>query len=635
MSSPLQILNQYWGHSKFRPLQEDIINSVLAGNDTLALMPTGGGKSICFQVPALAKEGICVVISPLIALMKDQVEQLKSKNIRAASIVSGMSKKEVDIILDNCVYGNYKFLYVSPERLESELFLARFPKMPVNLLAVDEAHCISQWGYDFRPPYQRIATIRELIPNIPVIALTATATKEVKNDICEKLNFKNHKIFVKSFARENLSYVVLNEEDKNSTMLRILRNVAGSSIVYVRNRRKTQEVSDWLNKQNIKAGYYHAGLPNNVRSERQDQWKKGTLRVIVATNAFGMGIDKADVRNVIHLDLPDNIESYYQEAGRGGRDEKQAYAVIIYNNHDILALNERKEEQFPKIEEIKSTYQSLANYLQIAVNAGEGMSYEFDLVSFATHYKLHVLQVLKRLKVLELEDYLTASESIYLPSRIRMLLHHMDLYKFQVEQPSIDHFIKTILRSYGGVFDDYVNIHEQDLATKASIDREQVIKLLQQLDKALVLNYLPQTDQPRITFNRARVDVSELKINPEHLQERKKRFAQKADSLIRYATDNYHCRSMMLLEYFGENAEQRCGTCDYCRQRNKLEINDMEFETLSKSIYEVLQKTSLDLSALIEKLPVRNEDKILKVVQWLLDNGDLTYTTDEKLKLAK
>ena len=320
MNPLLQILNQYWGHTKFRTLQEDIINSVLEGNDTLALMPTGGGKSVCFQVPALAKEGICIVISPLIALMKDQVEQLKAKNIRAASIVSGMTKKEVDIILDNCIYGNYKFLYVSPERLESELFIERFKKMPVNLLAIDEAHCISQWGYDFRPPYLRIAAIRELIPTVPVLALTATATKEIRKDICTKLQFKNEKVFVKSFARINLSYVVMNEEDKHLTMLRILRNVSGTGIVYVRNRRKTQEIAEWLSKQGIKAGYYHAGLASITRSERQDQWKKGIIRVIVATNAFGMGIDKPDVRSVIHLDLPDNLESYYQEAGRGGRE---------------------------------------------------------------------------------------------------------------------------------------------------------------------------------------------------------------------------------------------------------------------------------------------------------------------------
>ncbi len=633
MNTFLQILNQYWGHQKFRPLQEDIIQSVIDGNDTLALMPTGGGKSICFQVPALAKDGICIVISPLIALMKDQVEQLKAKNIRAASIVSGMSKKEVDIILDNCIYGNYKFLYVSPERLESELFLARFPKMPVNLLAVDEAHCISQWGYDFRPPYLRIAAIRELIPNIPVLALTATATKEVKKDICEKLQFKNQKVFVKSFARKNLSYVVLKEEDKHSTMLRILRNVPGSSIVYVRNRRKTQEISDWLNKQNIKAGYYHAGLPNTVRNERQDQWKKNVLRVIVATNAFGMGIDKADVRNVIHLDLPDNLESYYQEAGRGGRDEKLAYGVLIYNEHDILDLNHRKEEQFPKIEDIKSTYQSLANFLQVAINAGEGQSYEFDLVSFAAQYKLHPLHVVKRLKVLEMEDYLTLSESVYLPSRIRFILNNLDLYKFQVEQPAYDHFIKTILRSYGGIFDEYVNIHEQDIAVKSNIEKGQVMKLLQHLDKAEVLSYLPQTDQPRITFNHARVDVSELKISAEHLQERKKRFAQKAGALIHYATDNYHCRSMMLLEYFGEQAEQRCGTCDYCRQRNKLEVNDFEFEELTQLINSTLKNKQMDLSELIGNLSVHNEDKAIKVVQWLLDNGDLHYTDDEKLSL--
>ena len=634
MNTLLQILNQYWGHTKFRPLQEDIIQSVLDGHDTLALMPTGGGKSICFQVPALAKEGICIVISPLIALMKDQVEQLKAKNIRAASIVSGMTKKEVDITLDNCIYGNYKFLYVSPERLESELFLARFKKMPVNLLAVDEAHCISQWGYDFRPPYQRIAAIRELIPNIPILALTATATKEVKKDICNKLEFKNEKIFVKSFTRKNLSYVVMNEEDKLTPMLRILRNVQGSSVVYVRSRRKTQEISDWLNKQNIHAGFYHAGLPNKTRSEKQDLWKKGVVRVIVATNAFGMGIDKADVRSVIHLDLPDNLESYYQEAGRCGRDEKLAYAILICNPHDVIELNHRKEEQFPKIEEIKSVYQALCNYLQIAINAGEGMSYEFDIVAFAAQYKLHPLKVVKRLKILELEDYISLSESIYLPSRIRMLLHDLQLYKFQVEQTVYDHLIKTLLRNYGGIFDDYVAIHEQDIATKSGIDKADAIKLLHQLNNLDVLSYIPQTDKPRITFNRSRADANELIISAEHLELRKKRFVQKADALIHYATDSYHCRSMMLLEYFGEHADQRCGTCDYCRQRNKLEINDLEFEQLTIKIKTSLNNKPIGLNELMETLPISNDEKALKVVQWLLDNDHLIYTDDEKLRVA-
>lgn len=635
MSKILQILNQYWGHTKFRTLQEDIINSVLEGNDTLALMPTGGGKSVCFQVPALAKEGICIVISPLIALMKDQVEQLKAKNIRAASIVSGMTKKEVDIILDNCIYGNYKFLYVSPERLESELFIERLKKMPVNLLAIDEAHCISQWGYDFRPPYLRIAAIRELIPGVPVIALTATATKEIRKDICIKLQFKNEKVFVKSFARTNLSYVVMNEEDKHTTMLRILRNVAGTGIVYVRNRRKTQEIAEWLTKQGIKAGYYHAGLPSITRSERQDQWKKGIIRVIVATNAFGMGIDKPDVRSVIHLDLPDNLESYYQEAGRGGRDEKLAYAVLIYNEHDLIELDHRKEEEFPKVEDVKSLYQSLANFLQIAINAGEGHSYEFDLVAFAANYKLHPLKVVKRLKILELEDYITVSESVYLPSRIKFLLNSISLYKFQVEQSGYDHFIKTVLRNYAGLFDEYVTIHERDLAAKAGMEKEQVVKMLQLLDKAEVLSYLPQTDHPRITFNRARVDASEIKISPTNLEERKKRFVQKADALMHYSTDTYHCRSMMLLEYFGEQAEQRCGTCDYCRQRNKLEVNDFEFEEITKLINSAIAKKQMDVNELTEYLHQYKEDKTVKVIQWLLDNGDLHYTENEKLALSK
>ncbi|CAN5606784.1 RecQ family ATP-dependent DNA helicase [soil metagenome] len=623
MSLIHQVLTQYWGYSNFRPMQEEIIQSIMDGNDTLALLPTGGGKSLCFQVPAMAKEGICLVISPLIALMKDQEEQLKEKQIRAVAIISGMKKSEVDIALDNCINGNYKFLYVSPERLETELFKARFEQMNVNLIAVDEAHCISQWGYDFRPPYLQIAKIRALFPKVPVMALTASATPEVRKDICDKLELKNPKVFVKSFARSNLSYIVRHEDNKNEHLLRVLKNVPGTSIVYVRNRRKTQETANFLLKSGIKADFYHAGLDHQSRTEKQKRWMNGTTRVIVSTNAFGMGINKPDVRSVVHIDLPDDPESYYQEAGRGGRDEKPAYAVVLYNQSDILQLEQRMQQNFPEIEEIKKIYQALCNYLQIPINSGEGLTWGFDLISFCQHYDFDPVKAYNSFKVLELENIITLSESVYLPSRIHLNLKSMELYKFQVENVKYDHLIKTMLRSYSGLFDEYVRFSESELAKRAAIELSALKTDLTKLHEMEVINYLPATEQPRLTFNQGRIDTRYLKISAENLEDRKQRFVIRANAFKHYITDKHHCRSMILLGYFGEGNLQRCGTCDYCRERNKLELNDLEVEELTRELKNILNEGPVAATEITDKIQGFTKDKITAVIRWLIDNDVL------------
>jgi len=458
-----ELLKQYWGFDTFRPLQEDIIDAVLNGQDALALLPTGGGKSLCFQLPALLQEGICIVVSPLIALMKDQVENLKAKGIQAIAIYAGMGKREIDILLDNCIYGNIKFLYLSPERLLSPLVKERLAYMKVNLFAIDEAHCISQWGYDFRPPYLLLKDLREIHPEVPIIALTATATKFVRQDIVEKLELKVPQIFVKSFARRNLSYVVMDLEDKYGKLLDVLKNVKGSGLIYVRNRRETTEVALFLKRNHIAADFYHAGLEKNERSLKQEAWKQNKIRVMVATNAFGMGIDKPDVRFVIHLDLPESLEAYYQEAGRAGRDELKAFAVLLANKSDRLALETKYKDNFPNIEEIKKTYHYLGSYYQLAYGAGQGISFPFDLADFCKRFKLSVLKTIAALKFLEHDGYLTLSENIFLQSRLMFMQSHEDVYRFQIENSGYDALIKTVLRAYGGSFDQYVKVNENEI----------------------------------------------------------------------------------------------------------------------------------------------------------------------------
>jgi ATP-dependent DNA helicase RecQ len=622
-----QILKEHWGYSQFRPLQEEIVTSVLNGNDTLALLPTGGGKSVCYQVPALARPGICLVISPLIALMRDQEQELRSKNIRAVAIVSGMKFKEVELALENCIHGDFKFLYVSPERLESQHFQDYFVQMNINLIAVDEAHCISQWGYDFRPPYLRIAKLREVFPKVPILALTASATDEVRKDICEKLELKNVAIFAKSFARQNISYVVRHTDNKNQLMLDVLKNVPGTNIVYVRNRRKTQEVAAFLNSKGIRADYYHAGLDQKSRQDKQLAWMNDNIRTIVATNAFGMGINKPNVRSVIHLDLPDDLESYYQEAGRAGRDEKPSYAVVLYADNDLSNLKQKIISNFPEEKEVKLTYKALGNYLQIPIGSGEGQSYEFDVIDFSTKYGFDPLRTYNCLKILEMEDLITVSDAVFLPARLKIVPNTTNLYEFQVAHKNFDAIIKALLRSYAGLFEFYAKINEKDLAAKLNVSAETVKQLLNQLHQLEIVSYLPATDKPQLTLNVGRLQNEYVRINHDSIQGRKKRFEIRANAMLNYISNAHECRSMMILTYFGEKNIQRCGTCDFCRDRNKTGLNDIELKELSEIILLKVSHSKLSIEEIADFFKTYNKEKVITVIRWLLDQEDLKENT--------
>lgn len=634
MPSIHEILEKYWGFKSFRPLQEDIINSILKGNDTLALLPTGGGKSICFQVPALAKEGICIVISPLIALMKDQVENLIKKNIKAIAITSAMHKREIDIALDNCVHGAVKFLYLSPERLESELVKVRIQKMKVNLIAIDESHCISQWGYDFRPSYLKIAALRELLPAVPMLALTATATTEVVKDIQQKLLFRKTNVLQKSFERKNLSYVVVHEEDKLARLVKIAGNLKGSGVVYVRNRKKTQEIASYLQSNKIAADFYHAGLDMQARDQKQNNWIQNKTRVIVCTNAFGMGIDKPDVRFVVHIDLPDSLEAYFQEAGRGGRDEQKAYAVLLYNQSDKLELERNITNNFPSIEEIKQTYQALANYYQLPTGSGAGLTFNFDIVALCDTYKLNALTVYNSLKFLEREGYISTTEAVYQPSRIKFELNREDLYKFQIASPAFDNFIKLLLRSYPGLFDNFAKINEFDLAKKTGTTRDEIIKKLNYLQELKLLIYAPQTELPQLTFEQERIDVKNLTLSKENFAFLKQRAFERMEAVINYADSNHKCRSQLLLAYFGETNTHRCNQCDVCLEENKNTLHTDEFENISRQIKELLAVHPMQLSTLVNAVTEGNEDKRLRTIQWLLDNKQLKYNENDMLMMG-
>jgi ATP-dependent DNA helicase RecQ len=630
-----KILVRYWGYSHFRPLQEEIINSVLEGQDTLALMTTGGGKSVCYQVPALVKDGICIVISPLIALMNDQVDFLTRKGIRATMIHSSLNSREIDLILDNCIHGNMKFLYVSPERLDTDLFIARVQQMNVNLIAVDEAHCISQWGYDFRPAYMKIVELRKFFPDIPVLAVTASATPEVALDIQKKLEFKKGNILRKSFERKNLSYVVLKEEAKTSRLLKIINNVKGSGIIYVRNRRKAEEVAGMLKQQNIAAEYYHAGLSFDERSKRQEAWLRDKIRVMVSTNAFGMGINKANVRFVVHLDLPDSLEAYFQEAGRAGRDEKRAYAVLLYNEADRLSLERNMMHSFPDIADIKKVYGALCSNYKMAAGGGKGLAFDFSVSDFCAKYTIDASLVISSIKFLERENYLMLTEAFYRPSRIHILIKQKDLYRYQVESPAYDAFIKLLLRSYEGLFDNYINVREYDLAKRSTLTVAEVEDLLQRLDKKNIISYIHQSDKPQVVFLDDCHLISNLHISKQNYHELKERAFHRMESVIYYAASTHKCRSEMLLDYFGEKETVRCGICDVCIERNKLELSDLEFHNISEQLKAALHTQPLSLSDLVHKVTQIREDKILKVVQWLTDNGKLSPNEDNLLEWKK
>ncbi len=625
-----QILIKYWGYSKFRPLQEDIISSVMSGQDTLALMPTGGGKSITFQVPAMLKDGICIVITPLIALMKDQVENLHKRDIKAIAIYSGMSKNEIEVALDNCIYGNVKFLYISPERISTEIFQLRVKHMNVNLIAIDEAHCISEWGYDFRPSYLKIAELRELIPNTPFLALTATAIPKVVKDIQEKLQFKEENVFRKSFERKNLVYLVRKLDDKQKYLIETILKVAGSGIIYVRNRKATRETALFLQKNNISADYYHAGLNHETRNLKQINWKVGKIRVMVATNAFGMGIDKSDVRFVIHLELPDSIESYFQEAGRGGRDEKRAVAVLLYNNSDKVKIEQRISRSFPEIKEIKAIYQALGNYFQIPYGGGKQMSYDFNVADFAKNYNFNIMTIHSSLNFLQREGYIEFTDELFSMSKLHFLVERDDLYKFQIANAQFDGFIKLVLRSYTGLFSDYTSIDEASLAKKANIDIEVVYKYLNTLKSQGILNYIPRKTNPVIVFTEERLDDKSLYISQDNYKFRKIRYIERINAMLNYASSNNKCRSQILLSYFGDKKPDRCGQCDVCTRRNELDLSKYEFDLILDHIKEQLQFNLITMDDLVSNIN-KNKEKTLKVIQWLLDNNKIIRDKEDLL----
>ncbi len=616
----LEVLHQYWGYSSFRPMQQEIIDAVLHGEDCLALLPTGGGKSICFQVPAICQPGICLVVSPLIALMKDQVFQLRKRGLLAEAIYSGMYYRDIDRILDNCIYGKTKFLYLSPERLMTDLARQRIKQMNVNLLAVDEAHCISQWGYDFRPSYLTIAQVREWLPNTPVLALTATATSEVIADIQDKLEFKKGKVFQSGFARSNLAYVVREEEGKQSKLLDILTNVRGTAIVYVRSRRRTKEIARYLQKNRFSADFYHAGLSNELRSLKQDAWISNQIRVMVATNAFGMGIDKADVRVVVHMDMPDSLEAYFQEAGRAGRDGHKSYAVLLYNQSDKAKLEYQLANAFPEMAEIRRTYQALGAYFQLATGGGAGNSYDFDIGAFAEAYQLEVVKVFNCLKILEQSGWIVLTEAVFVPSSLRVLVSKEKLYDYQLRHRRFDLILKTILRTYQGAFNNYVNIREQQLAKFLQRPVAELIADLQMLAKDRIIDYRPQKDKPQIIFPRQRVAPENMTIDQALYNFRKKRQEERIRKAIDYA-ERKKCRSQQLLYYFGQTDAASCGICDVCLSGKKQSLNTPTFERYKTKVRRLLGKKGLPLETVVDSFAPKRKEEVLKALEYMMEEG--------------
>lgn len=622
ISTPVEILKKYWNYDAFRPLQEDIVSSVLNGRDTLALLPTGGGKSICFQVPAMLLDGICLVITPLIALMKDQVSQLRRRGIEAVAIHSGMTRQQVDILLDNCIHGSVKFLYLSPERLQTELFIARVKQMKVGLIAVDEAHCISQWGYDFRPPYLKIASLREIVTDAPVIALTASATAIVCDDIKKRLAFREPSgFFKKSFARDNLSFVVRKTESKEKKVLEILNKVKGSAIIYVRSRKATQQVAEALVKRNISASFYHAGLNFEERSKRQDDWIQNRKRVMVATNAFGMGIDKPDVRIVIHLDLPENLESYYQEAGRAGRDGIRSYATILFNDADVRNLRVKVDQSHPTPEVLKKVYQALANYYQLAVGSAMGESFDFDLLEFSERFAYNPSDVYVALKKLEEEGIIAFNESFYSPSQLHFLFDKTKLYEFQVANSRFDPVIKMILRLYGGeLFSDFVKISESYLARGLNIPYGETVNVLKHLHELQVLVYEPVKEKPQVTFVLERQDADKLPLNTVRMAERKALIFEKMEAMISYTVSTHRCRMQMIQDYFNEVTLDTCGVCDICIARKKSE-DLTAVKGLREEILRILKATPMTVEELEERINPGDHELFVDVIRDLVDDG--------------
>jgi ATP-dependent DNA helicase RecQ len=626
-----QILTKYWGYSAFRPLQEDIIMSVAEGKDTLGLMPTGGGKSVTFQVPALANEGICLVITPLIALMKDQVARLNSMEIRSLAIHSGMSGEEIDNTLENAIYGDYKFLYVSPERIATRTFQGKLPRLNLSLIAIDEAHCISQWGYDFRPSYLKIAELREHVSSdVPFLALTASATPQVIEDIMNKLAFRGRNVLRTSFDRKNISYLVRKVEDKSAYLIKTLQKAKGSGIVYVRSRKRCKEVAELLVANGINADFYHAGLTNELRDKKQKSWTGGETRVIVSTNAFGMGIDKSDVRFVIHWDIPDSIENYFQESGRAGRDEKPASAVLLYSPADKSRLMETIRKKFPSIDKIKDIYEAICNFLQVPLGSGKDNVFDFNMYDFVSKYRLPVIETYNSLQFLQREGYMEFTEEINNPSRIHFVVSRDDLYKFQVANESFDGFIKLLLRSYTGLFAEFVPINEETLSKKSGATRDTVYQYLVKLSAFNIIRYIPGKKTSLVIFTEERLERKALLISPDNYLHVKEKYELRLEKMIDYADSDSRCRSVVLLDYFGEESD-RCGICDVCRERNELDLSKYEFDIILDEIKSILENQNPDAPGLVRMIDYP-EDKVIKVIRWLLDHNKITV--DEKHLLS-
>ena len=627
MITPLSILQRYWHHDAFRPMQEDIIRSVLDNHDTLALLPTGGGKSICFQVPAILKEGLCVVISPLIALMRDQVDALLQKEIPAVALHSGLNSYEVQKVLQHATHGDYKFLYLSPERLESNLFKEYLPALNISLIVVDEAHCVSQWGYDFRPPYLRIANLRDELPGIPLIALTASATPLVQADIARQLKLRDHQIFRQSFERPNISYSCFCVDSKINKLFDILNKVQGSSIVYCSSRKQTKEIAQLLCLQNIAADFYHAGLAQAERDEKQEAWINSQVRVMVCTNAFGMGIDKPDVRTVIHYDTPDCVENYYQEAGRAGRDGKKSYAVLLYREENIGGLESMPDRRFPPITAIKKIYQCLADYLQVPVGTGEGQYYDFNLMEFVQNFKLDSLLVINTLKVLEQEGHISFSENIFLPSQVNFTVAKETLYAFETSHSLLEPLIKCLLRSYEGIIDNRVSIHEKQLAWLCRLPIEQVKEQLVQLQSFGIIEYLPQKNTPQIHYLLNRAPAQYLHINQDNYLARKKQYTERINTMMGYITLPEGCRSRYIASYFGDEQLKDCGNCDNCLAKKRRSLSKEEFIRIEAEIMQAVTE-GIVVEELLTRLKSTGKEKLWTVLDFL--QGEQVLLIDEQ-----
>ena len=638
MAEIQDILQKYWGHAAFRPLQEEIIQSVLQGQDTLALLPTGGGKSICFQVPAVALPGICIVITPLIALMQDQVDQLNRRGIPATAIFSGLRKRQIDILLDNCIYGNTKFLYVSPERLKTDLFIERAKQMNISLLVIDEAHCISQWGYDFRPAYLEIQNFKALFPAVPCMALTASATSAVKKDILANLQLKNPAIFQKSFSRANLSYSVLWEENKDVKLVQMIQKVGGSSIVYARNRRKTQEIAKMLLDKGVKANFYHAGLTTEERTKRQKDWIENQIQCIVATNAFGMGIDKSDVRLVVHMDLPDSMEAYYQEAGRAGRDEKKAFGVILIEENDLIELKAQWQKSYPTADIIKRTYQSISNFLQIAEGSSELSTHDFDWQEMVSRYQLPSSETFYALKTLESEGLILMSDAMQNPSKIKIIVNSTELYDFQIRNEKFESILKYLLRQFGGnLYNQFVTISESTISQQFKAPVADIERSLQLLEKFEIIEYEKQNGQPKITFLTPRASVHNLPISWHTYVAKKDSSKSKLDAIETYVRQNQFCRTAQISAYFGENIEIPCGICDICIQEKRENSGKAYPEgnvQERKLILQYLKNGPMNLSDLVDCLRPLSKSEAIKVIQYSLERGEVFYADTETVGLT-